>query len=152
MHNHIVKLSNAYIDYCPHPQRLLRHRKHIFARVNAMNIWIISASVLASICAFSFAIRSSRKVGDMNKQVDDLSSQIREQAAAFVEAKSALQELKNEVYGNSRREQPTADSTSSDPIIPISTEQAESLRNTAQIMQDAAEPATYDDPKKWDDI
>lgn len=117
-----------------------------------MNIWIISTSVLASLCAFSFAVRSSRKVNDMNKHVDSLSSQIKQQAAAFEDAKSTLQELKNEVYGNSRRELPTADSTSSDPSIPIFTEQAESLRNTAQIMQDAAEPTAYDDPKKWDDV
>lgn len=117
-----------------------------------MNIWIISASVFASLCAFSFAVRSSRKVNDMNKHVDGLSTQIREQAAAFEDAKSTLQELKNEVYGNSRREHPSADTTSSDPIIPISTEQAESLRNTAQIMQDAAAPAEYDYPKKWDDV
>lgn len=117
-----------------------------------MNIWIISASVFASLFAFSFAIRSSRKVSDMDKHVDGLSTQIREQAAAFEEAKATLQELKNEVYGNSRRDQPTADNASLDPTIPISTEQAESLRNTAQIMQDAAAPAEYDDPKKWDDI
>lgn len=117
-----------------------------------MNIWILSASVLASLFAFSFAVRSSRKVNDMDKHVDNLSSQIKQQAAAYNDAKSALQELKDEVYGNSIREHPSADSTSPDPIMPISTEQVESLRNTAQIMQDAAEPATYDDPKKWDDV
>lgn len=117
-----------------------------------MNIWIISASVLTSLFAFTFAVNSSRKVNDMDKHVDDLSSQIKQQAAAFKKAKASLQELKNEVYGNSRREHPTADSTSSDPIIPISTEQAESLRNTAQIMQDAAAPAASDNSKKWDDI
>ncbi|MEW7008574.1 MULTISPECIES: hypothetical protein [unclassified Lentilitoribacter] len=117
-----------------------------------MNIWIISASVFASLGALSFAVRSSRKVNDMNKHVDSLSAQIKQQSAAFEDAKSALQELKNEVYGNSRREQPTANITSTDPIIPISTEQAESLRNTAQIMQDAAAAPEYDDPKKWDDV
>lgn len=117
-----------------------------------MNIWIISVSVLASLGAFSFAVRSSRKVNDMNKHVDNLSSQIKQQAAAFEDAKSTLQELKNEVYGNSRHERPSADNISSDPTIPISSEQAESLRNTAQIMQDAAAPAAYEDPKKWDDV
>lgn len=88
----------------------------------------------------------------MSKNMNDLALQIKEQAAAFEQAKAIVQELKNNVYGNSRPEHPTAESTSSDPIIPISTEQAETLRNTATIMQDAAAPATYDDPKKWDDV
>lgn len=117
-----------------------------------MNIWIISASVTTSLLAFLFALRSARKLSDMDRHMDNMASQLKQQNFAFEEAKAALQELRNEVYGNTTLPYTDADRNATDPQVPIFIEQAESLRNTAQIMQDAAEPSTFDDPKTWDDV